>query len=207
MPGGAQVLQRRDRVVQRMQKPVIRDVESSRARLETAVASCAPSDRAAFLTDSFEQALDQQHQRLARSQVGGRWDKILVVDQVPATVAQDLCDRNRQHVGSQLGLRYEPDVLLPQIDLALVDAVGFIAKGALHSRKAHSVGYCAQIAVEPIVPAARHRQVERQDGVRGWKHLDQVAAGGGGGSEFGSSKVSPSGKMPEAWSRLRSHYG
>ena len=70
----------------------------------------------------------------------------------------------------------QPDVFLPQLDLALVDAVGLIAQRALHPRKAHAVGRCAQVAVKAVIPPARHCQVKRQNRVRGRKDFEQIAS-------------------------------
>src|SRR5277367_3656512 len=112
MPGGAQVLQRWEGVVQRMQKPVIRYVESSRARLETAVASCTARDRAAFFPYCFEQALDQQHQSLACAQAQTCGNEVLVIDQVPTAVPENVSNGNGKHIVGQLSFRHQPDIFL-----------------------------------------------------------------------------------------------
>src|SRR5277367_2141937 len=128
-----------------MEKPVIRHIESSASSLESAVTPSAAGDCAALLTDSLKQSLEQQHQRLAGAHAKASGDKVFVVDQVAASVAQNVGDRYREHLRRQFCLSHQANVLLSQIDLALIDAIGLITERALHPGKARAVRCCTQV--------------------------------------------------------------
>ncbi len=74
------------------------------------------SDRRALLADRVDEALEEQHQLLAGagSQAGG--NKLLIVDQMSATIAQHAGNRIACSSGSQLGFCHHADIFLPQLD-------------------------------------------------------------------------------------------
>ncbi len=97
--GGAEVLQGRDGAVQRVQEPVVGDVERSGAGLKAALAASAASDGGAFFADGVEQTPDEQHERLAGAEAQAGRDEFLVEDQVSTAIAQHAGDGDGEHLG------------------------------------------------------------------------------------------------------------
>src|ERR1700757_697784 len=98
----AQMLKWRNRIMQRMQEPVVGNIERRSASLKPPVPPSAASDGRALFANRLNEPFEKQHQLLAgaRSQTGG--DKLLVIDEVSAPVAQHSGNRNCLHLGSQL---------------------------------------------------------------------------------------------------------
>ena len=129
--------------------------------------------------DGFEEAFDREHERLAGADAHAGGQEVGVEHVLAVSVAEDAGDGDGASIAGDLGLGEELQVLLAEVDFALVHAVGLVAQGALHDLIA-DVGLAAfEVAVEAVVLAAGHAEVEHERGVGGMEDVHDVAGGRG----------------------------
>ena len=134
MPGVHLMSQRRHGAVKCVQKPVVSNIECGDARLEALRPGCSPSDGCTFLTHNFKDPHDHQHQRVTGADAQTARNEFFVIGEVSLAVTNDACQWQCRHLRSEFAFDNDADILVGNLNLPRVDAIGLVAKGSQHPR-------------------------------------------------------------------------